>query len=80
MGAQTFTAKDVPYDAWLDEQGRLHKVVEVFTFAGVAGSKEAKDQVKVTSTTTLSDFGKPVEAAEPPAADIYAMKPTESPK
>ncbi|MFF8774048.1 hypothetical protein [Kitasatospora sp. NPDC015120] len=80
MGAQTFTVKEVPYDVWLDEQGRLHKVVEVFTFAGVAGSKEAKDQVKVVSTTTLSDFGAPVEAAEPPAADIFAMKPTESPK
>ncbi|MFC5667040.1 hypothetical protein ACFP3U_29260 [Kitasatospora misakiensis] len=80
MGAQTFTVKEVPYDAWLDEQGRLHKVVEVFTFAGVAGSKEAKDQVKVVSTTTLSDFGTPVEAAEPAAADIYAMKPGESPK
>ncbi|MBP0455222.1 hypothetical protein J5Y04_37765 [Kitasatospora sp. RG8] len=80
MAAQTFTVKEVPYDAWLDEQGRLHKVVEVFTFAGVAGSKEAKDQVKVTSTTSLADFGKPVEAAEPPASDIYAMKPTESPK
>ncbi|MFE6869705.1 hypothetical protein ACFVFS_24520 [Kitasatospora sp. NPDC057692] len=80
MGAQTFTVKEVPYDVWLDDQGRLHKVVEVFTFAGVAGSKEAKDQVKVVSTTTLSDFGAPVEAAEPPAADIFAMKPTESPK
>ncbi|MFD0279822.1 hypothetical protein ACFVHB_38840 [Kitasatospora sp. NPDC127111] len=80
MAAQTFTVKDVPYDVWLDEQGRLHRVVEVFTFAGVAGSKEAKDQVKVTSTTALADFGKPVEAAEPPASDIYAMKPTESPK
>ncbi|MFB6889605.1 hypothetical protein ACFCX4_09865 [Kitasatospora sp. NPDC056327] len=80
MGAQTFTVKEVPYDAWLDEQGRLRKVVEVFTFAGVAGSKEAKDQVRVVSTTALTDFGKPVEAAEPPAADIYAMKPTESPK
>ncbi|MFJ2868621.1 hypothetical protein [Kitasatospora sp. NPDC087314] len=80
MGAQTFTVKEVPYDAWLDDQGRLHKVVEVFTFAGVAGSKEAKDQVKVTSTTSLTDFGKPVEAAEPAASDIYAMKPTESPK
>ncbi|MEU6235483.1 hypothetical protein [Kitasatospora sp. NPDC047058] len=80
MAAQTFTVKDVPYDVWLDEQGRLHKVVEVFTFAGVAGSKEAKDQVKVTSTTALADFGKPVEAAEPAASDIYAMKPTESPK
>ncbi|MFJ8628338.1 hypothetical protein ACIRD3_36620 [Kitasatospora sp. NPDC093550] len=80
MGGQTFTVKEVPYDAWLDDQGRLHKVVEVFTFAGVAGSKEPKDQVKVTSTTSLSDFGKPVEAAEPSASDIYQMKPTESPK
>ncbi|GAA3009639.1 hypothetical protein [Kitasatospora sp. NPDC006786] len=79
-GAQTFTVKEVPYDAWLDDQGRLRKVVEVFTFAGVAGSKEPKDQVKVTSTTSLSDFGKPVEAAEPSASDIYRMKPTESPK
>ncbi|MFE6751685.1 hypothetical protein ACFVGM_38030 [Kitasatospora purpeofusca] len=80
MGAQTFTVKDVPYDAWLDDQGRLHKVVEVFTFAGVAGSKEAKDQVKVVSTTTLTDFGKPVEAAEPAAADIFTMKPGENQK
>ncbi|MFD4660675.1 hypothetical protein ACFWP2_34260 [Kitasatospora sp. NPDC058444] len=80
MGAQTFTVKEVPYDAWLDDQGRLRKVVEVFTFAGVAGSKESKDQVRVTSTTSLSDFGKPVEAAEPSASDIYQMKPTESPK
>lgn len=79
-GAQTFTVKEVPYDAWLDDQGRLRKVVEVFTFAGVAGSKEPRDQVKVTSTTSLSDFGKPVEAAEPSASDIYRMKPTESPK
>lgn len=80
MGGQTFTVKEVPYDVWLDDQGRLRKVVEVFTFAGVAGSKEAKDQVKVTSTTSLRDFGKPVEAAEPPASDIYQMKPSESPK
>ncbi|MFI6447867.1 hypothetical protein [Kitasatospora sp. NPDC050543] len=78
--AQTFTAKDVPYEAWLDPQGRLHKVVEVFSFAGVAGSKEAKDQVKVTSTVSLSDFGKPVDAAEPAPTDIYSMKPTEPAK
>ncbi len=80
MAAQTFTVKDVPYDAWLDDRGRLHKVVEVFTFAGVAGSKEAKDQVKVTSTTSLSDFGAPVDAAEPTAGDIYSMNATEPPK
>ncbi|GAA2742925.1 MULTISPECIES: hypothetical protein [Kitasatospora] len=74
MGAQTFTVKEVPYEAWLDAQGRLHKVVETFSFAGVAGSKAAKDQVKVVSVTSLADFGKPVDAAEPAAADIYAMK------
>ncbi|MFG2820627.1 hypothetical protein ACGFX4_14515 [Kitasatospora sp. NPDC048365] len=74
MAAQTFTVKEVPYEAWLDAQGRLHKVVETFAFAGVAGSKAPKDQVKVVSTTSLSDFGKPVEAAEPAASEIYSMK------
>ncbi|GHH79579.1 lipoprotein [Kitasatospora indigofera] len=80
MAAQTFTVKEVPYEVWLDGQGRLHKVVEVFSFAGVAGSKEAKDQVKVTSTTSLSDFGKAVDAAEPAAGDIWSMNATEPPK
>ncbi len=72
--AGTFTVKDIPFDVWLDAQGRLHKVTEVFTFAAVAGSKEAKDQVKVTSTLELSAFGQPVEAAEPAAADVFQMK------
>ncbi|MFD8599776.1 hypothetical protein ACFV1L_32695 [Kitasatospora sp. NPDC059646] len=78
--AQTFTVKEVPYEAWLDAQGRLHKVVENFTFAGVAGSTAAKDQVKVVSVLSLNDFGKPVEAAEPPAADLYSMKASPSPQ
>ncbi|MGW4381853.1 hypothetical protein [Kitasatospora sp. NPDC004531] len=80
MAGQTFTVKEVPYEVWLDGQGRLHKVVENFTFAGVAGSTAAKDQVKVVSTLRLSDFGKPVEAAEPPAGDLWSMKPSPSPK
>lgn len=54
-------------------------MTEVFTFAGVAGSKEAKDQVKVTSTVTLNAFGKPVEVAEPAAADVYQMQDSGSP-
>ncbi|MFD0529460.1 hypothetical protein ACFQ1I_25390 [Kitasatospora arboriphila] len=74
MAAQTFTAKQVPYEVWLDAQGRVHKVVETFAFAGVAGSKEAKDQVKVVSTTSLADFGTPVRASEPSSADIYSPK------
>ncbi|AXI78320.1 LolA-like protein [Peterkaempfera bronchialis] len=74
MAAGTFTVKQVPYDVWLDEQGRLHKVVEVFTFASVPGSTDKKDQVVVVSTTSLSDFGSPVEAAEPPASDVVRLK------
>lgn len=74
LAAQTFTVKEIPYDAWLDEQGRLHRVVEVFSFSGVAGSKDPKDQVRVVSTVSLSAFGKPVEAAEPAAGDVYQPK------
>ncbi|MFD8483892.1 hypothetical protein [Kitasatospora sp. NPDC059673] len=80
MAGQTFTVKEVPYEVWLDGQGRLHKVVENFTFAGVAGSTAAKDQVKVVSTLSLTDFGKPVEAAEPSAADLWSMPASPSPK
>ncbi|MFJ5922844.1 hypothetical protein ACIQF6_09585 [Kitasatospora sp. NPDC092948] len=80
MAGQTFTVKEVPYEVWLDGQGRLHKVVENFTFAGVAGSTAAKDQVKVVSTLSLTDFGKPVDAAEPSAADLWSMKASPSPK
>lgn len=79
MAATTFTVKEVPFDVWLDPQGRLNKVTEVFTFAGVAGSKDAKDQVKVTSTVTLSAFGKPVQVSEPAAADVFQMQDSASP-
>ncbi|WP_377270562.1 hypothetical protein [Peterkaempfera sp. SMS 1(5)a] len=74
MAAGTFTVKKVPYDVWLDAQGRLHKVVEVFTFSSVPGSTAKKDRVVVTSTTSLSDFGGAVQAAEPPAGDVVTMK------
>lgn len=73
MAAQTFTVKEIPYEVWLDQQGRVHKVVENFGFAGVAGSKDPKDQVKVVSTVTLADFGKPVDAVEPTADELYTL-------
>ncbi|MFE0458655.1 hypothetical protein ACFW1A_05255 [Kitasatospora sp. NPDC058965] len=76
----TFTVKAVPFEAWLDEQGRLHKVTETFAFAGVAGSKDPKDQVKVVSTLTLSEFGSAVQVAEPAAADVVDMQDGSSPK
>ncbi|AUG79053.1 hypothetical protein CFP65_4302 [Kitasatospora sp. MMS16-BH015] len=75
MAAQTFVVKEVPYEVWLDGQGRVHKLVEDFAFAGVAGSKDPKDQVKVVSTVTLSEFGKPVDAAEPAGDQLYSPPP-----
>lgn len=74
MAAGTFTVRRVPYDVWLDEHGRIHKVVEVFTFSSVPGSVAKKDRVVVTSTTSLSDFGSPVKAAEPAVSDVVTMK------
>ncbi|WP_145904927.1 hypothetical protein [Kitasatospora viridis] len=79
MAAATFTVKAVPFDAWLDAQGRLHKVTELFSFAGVAGSKDAKDQVQVTSTVSLAGFGTAVSVAEPAAADVVELKDNGSP-
>jgi hypothetical protein len=75
MAAQTFVVKEVPYEVWLDGQGRVHKLVENFTFAGVAGSKDPKDQVKVVSTVSLTEFGKPVDAAEPTGDQLYSPPP-----
>jgi hypothetical protein len=78
MAAGAFTVERVPYDAWLDGQGRLHKVVEVFTFTSVPGSTAKADRVVVTSTTSLSDFGKPVQVAEPAASEVYAKDGADS--
>ncbi|MEY9876094.1 hypothetical protein ABH931_005601 [Streptacidiphilus sp. MAP12-33] len=72
LAAHTFTVKKVPYDVWLDEHGRINKIVEVFTFAQVPGSTAAKDQVVVTSTSVFSGFGTPVQVAVPSDADIVA--------
>ncbi|WP_101381706.1 MULTISPECIES: hypothetical protein [Kitasatospora] len=74
MAAATFTVKEVPFEAWLDAQGRLHRMIESFTFAGVAGSKDPKDQVQVTSTVALSDYGTAVSVSEPAGGDVVELK------
>ncbi|SEM39086.1 hypothetical protein [Streptacidiphilus jiangxiensis] len=72
LAAHTFTVKAVPYDVWLDEHGRINKIVEVFTFAQVPGSTAPKDQTMVTSTSVFSGFGSPVQVTVPSDADIVA--------
>jgi hypothetical protein len=66
--AKGFTKDVVPFDAYLDESGRLLKVRHRFTF-----SNEGRT-VAVTSTTVLFDFGTPVDVRLPDAKDIYSGK------
>lgn len=65
-----FTTDAVPFDAYLDEAGRLRKARQRFQFAN-----GAPEGASVTSTTELYDFG--VRAARvrlPERRDIYAGK------
>ncbi|MFC1409524.1 hypothetical protein ACEZCY_09460 [Streptacidiphilus sp. N1-12] len=74
LAGRTFTVKQVPYEVWLDQHGRIHRIVETFTFSKVANSTAAKDQVVVTSSNAFSGFGAPVTVALPPAADVYGAQ------
>ncbi|MFP1626177.1 hypothetical protein ACLB9X_13605 [Streptomyces sp. 5K101] len=66
--AKGFAKDVVPFDAYLDDAGRLLKVRHRFTF-----SNEGR-MVAVTSTTVLFDFGAPVDVRLPDAKDIYSGK------
>ncbi|MEJ8635875.1 hypothetical protein [Streptomyces sp. MS2.AVA.5] len=64
--AKGFATDTVPFDVYLDEEGRLRKVRHRFSFANATGT------VAVTSTTVLYDFGTPVTIVLPDRRDIYA--------
>ncbi|ELP70796.1 hypothetical protein ACKI1I_41355 [Streptomyces turgidiscabies] len=66
--AKGFATARVPFDAYLDDEGRIRKLLHRFSF--VNGQQE--DTVAVASTTLLYDFGAPVHVRLPRPADIYA--------
>jgi hypothetical protein len=66
--AKGFAKDVVPFDAYLDEAGRLRKVRHRFTFANEGRT------VDVTSTTVLFDFGTRVVVRLPDKRDIYTGK------
>ncbi|MEW2624286.1 hypothetical protein [Streptomyces sp. NPDC048106] len=66
--AKGFATAEVPFDAYLDDQGRLRKLRQRFSF--VNGRQQTP--VAVTSTTLLYDFGTPAVVDLPPERDIYA--------
>ncbi|MET8742728.1 hypothetical protein [Streptomyces sp. NPDC004728] len=63
--AKGFSRVTVPFDAYLDEQGRLRKVRHRFSFANKGPA------VEVVSTTLLYGFGVPVSVRLPDGRDIY---------
>ncbi|MFF1276274.1 hypothetical protein ACFVZC_23185 [Streptomyces marokkonensis] len=66
--AKGFATARVPFDVYLDDQGRIRKVRHRFSF--VNGRQD--EPVAVASTTLLYDFGVPAEVRLPEDADIYA--------
>ncbi|BBC34412.1 uncharacterized protein SGFS_057060 [Streptomyces graminofaciens] len=66
--AKGFATSEVPFDAYLDDQGRLRKVRHRFSF--VNGTRDGT--IAVTSTTVLYDFGVHVTVRLPRSRDIFA--------
>ncbi|MFI8522261.1 hypothetical protein ACIGEZ_31250 [Streptomyces sp. NPDC085481] len=66
--AKGFTTDTVPFDAYLDGEGRLRKVRHQFSFTNQGRT------VAVASTTLLYGFGARVTVRLPEHKDIYAGK------
>jgi hypothetical protein len=66
--AKGFATAEVPFDVYLDEQGRIRKVRHRFSFV----NGRHKEAVAVASTTLLYDFGASADVRLPAARDIYA--------
>ncbi|MFF7314862.1 hypothetical protein [Streptomyces sp. NPDC008137] len=72
--AKGFATAEVPFDVYLDDQGRIRKVRHRFSFVG----GQQKSPVAVASTTLLYDFGASVRVRLPDGDDIYAGKIAEN--
>ncbi|MFI9806685.1 hypothetical protein ACIHEJ_20390 [Streptomyces sp. NPDC052301] len=70
--AKGFATAEVPFDAYLDDQGRIRKLRQRFSFV----NGRQKTPVAVASTTLLYDFGAPADVRLPRSKDIYAGRIT----
>jgi hypothetical protein len=73
--AHSFSQKTVPFDAYLDTQGKVRRVVAHFSFPAPA---PAKGEVQIAATTDLFDLDQPVTVVTPPAADLTVTPPSAS--
>ncbi|MEU5314755.1 hypothetical protein [Streptomyces sp. NPDC021562] len=72
--AKGFATAEVPFDVYLDDQGRIRKLRQRFSFV----NDTSKGTVAVASTTLLYDFGTPVDVRLPRSRDIYAGRIAEN--
>jgi hypothetical protein len=72
--AKGFATAEVPFDVYLDDQGRIRKLRQRFSFVNDSG----KGTVAVASTTLLYGFGTPVDVKLPRSEDIYAGRIAEN--
>ncbi|MGA5417342.1 hypothetical protein [Streptomyces pseudogriseolus] len=66
--ATGFATARVPFDVYLDDEGRIRKIRHRFSFL----NGERQEPVAVASTTLLYDFGAPADVRLPADGDIYA--------
>ncbi|MFJ6309723.1 hypothetical protein [Streptomyces althioticus] len=66
--AKGFATARVPFDVYLDDEGRIRKIRHRFSFV----NGERQEPVAVASTTLLYDFGAPADVRLPEDEDIYA--------
>ncbi|MFF5343035.1 hypothetical protein ACFY4H_20350 [Streptomyces althioticus] len=66
--AKGFATVRVPFDVYLDDEGRIRKIRHRFSFV----NGERQEPVAVASTTLLYDFGAPADVRLPADEDIYA--------
>jgi hypothetical protein len=63
---RSFSSQSVPFDVYLDAQGRVLRFVAHFQFTAPAPQKGV---VAIVSSTDLYDLGEPVAVTAPPSAD-----------
>ncbi|MEU4010572.1 hypothetical protein [Streptomyces pseudogriseolus] len=66
--ATGFATARVPFDVYLDDEGRIRKIRHRFSFV----NGERQEPVAVASTILLYDFGAPADVRLPADGDIYA--------
>jgi hypothetical protein len=63
--ARSFSQKSVPFDVYLDDQGRARRVIAHYAFAAAAPQH---GQAEITATTDLYEIDRPVTVSTPTGA------------